>query len=155
MKLLIITAFIGISSLAQAYVHDGLYKTLGEPYANHCESKFSNSGVSRSDEQILINHCLQDFVIQASRKIQKMYPEFAKVSGRDQNMTKSGAAEAQAGLREALHMYDDDIFRDPLTEEVSVGHKAAIRLQIELGRRLDQIKIMEDQPGLMNDEDEE
>jgi hypothetical protein len=148
----IILILLSATSLAHGYAHDELYKELAEPYSNHCEKRAERAGVSRPDEQILINNCLQDFVIKAARKIQREYPEFAKAQQRDAYMTKYGADEAQQGLRTALHMLENDRLKDPSTEEVMTGHRAQVRLEIELGRRLDQIKSMEDQPGLMDEE---
>jgi hypothetical protein len=67
-------------------------------------------------------------------------------------MTEYGQHEAQDGLREALHMVENDVMKDPVTGARFSAHEAQKHLEIELGRRLDQIKIMEDQPGLMDDE---
>lgn len=148
MKYFITTLIFLASASANAYAHDGLYLSLARPYVEHCEARAENAGVSRPNQQILINHCLDDFHIRVSRAIDNEYADYAKASGRDPQ-----SQAAHQDLIQSLHMYENDILTDPVTGHRLAGAAAGRQLAIELGRKLDQRNSMQNQPSLMLDED--
>ncbi|MCC2679760.1 MAG: hypothetical protein K0R29_2336 [Pseudobdellovibrio sp.] len=148
MKYLISFLLIFTSVLAHGYAHEGLYKSLARPYVEHCKSRAEKAGVSRPNEQVIVNSCLDAIHIRVARAIANEYPEYARISGRDPE-----SDVAQNDLVQALHMYEDNVVTDPVTGQRASGRAAQRFLEIELGRKIDQRNSMQNQPSLMTDED--
>jgi len=148
MKELITGLMFLTSAYANAYAHDGLYLSLARPFVERCEARAENSGVSRPNQQVLINHCLDDLHIRFSRAIDNEYADYARASGRDpQNQ------DAHQDLVKALHMFESDVLTDLVTGQRLSGAAAGRQLAIELGRKIDQRNSMQNQPSLMLEED--
>ena len=90
-------------------------------------------------------------MIRASRAVLNEFAEYDRTAGLSQGMMEYSHNQARQDLISALHMLEDDIFTDPVTSERLTGHEAQIHLEIELGRRLDQLNSMQNQPQLINE----
>lgn len=133
---------------AHGYAHEGYYRILARPFVERCEARAERAGVSRPNEQILVNNCLDTYHIRVARANVAEYPEYARSSGRDPE-----SDESHRELVQALRMYQGNVFTHPATGERFSGSAAQKQLEIELGRKLDLRKIMQNQPSLMSDED--
>lgn len=148
MKAILLLTFLASHVFGFEYAHEGIYQVLALPYLQRCEMRAENAGVSRPNEQILINNCLDTYHIRVARAIYQEYPEYARISGRDPEND-----EAQREMVKALRMYEDNVLTHPVTGERLSGAAAQKALQIELGRKLDIRNSMQNQPHLMLDQD--
>lgn len=128
--------------------NETLVRNLARPFVEHCTARAEDANASRSNEQLLINNCLDTYHIRVARAVANEYPEYASISGRDPEDD-----DARHELAKALRMYEDNVLTHPVTGERLSGSEAQRQLEIELGRKLDIRKNMQNQPSLMIDED--